>query len=737
MAKSDGSVIIDTLVDTKGFGKGMNTMEKQMGGLSKTIGKLGLAIGAAFAVGKLVQFGKEAIELGSDLQEVQNVVDVTFTTMSDKVNEFAQGAAEAAGLSETMAKKYMGTFGAMSKAFGFMEEEAFAMSASLTQAVGDVASFYNLTQEEAYTKLKAVFTGETESLKDLGVVMTQNALDAYAMAEGWGMTTAQMTEQQKVALRYKFVLDQLSAASGDFQRTSDGWANQMRILQLNIESLKANIGQGLINIFTPILKVINQIISKLAQLSSYFVAFSQLISGKQSSSGGGSPGKALKDIADGYEDIEDSAAGAAKSQNKYLSGLDEIRTFTETADGAGAGGVGAIDLGNIDFDAQTGTNDSLTKSNELIQQLREKLEGLIQRFPILGNVVSIVQGSFELLSKVGTSLFNLLTKPITDNKEGILQATQNIAQFVLGILETVVAGFDGFIQKLNTVYDEHIGPVIDSITEDISNLVEKFLAWFNDDMGPVLEKWGDKFDEVWEDHIDPLLDNFAEFFGVIAEGFGNVWHNKIEPFLDWIVSTLLPVLTPAFEEIGNMVLDTVGFIADLISGLIDILGGLIVFMMGTLTGDWETAWMGLKDILKGVFNILITIVEDGLNNIIGLINNIINGVNAVGGAIGFEKGIPLIPEIDLPMLATGAVIPPNAPFMAVLGDQKHGNNIEAPESLIRKVVREESGNAGGSRIIHNVVQVNRRTLFDEMIEEAKLRQDISGNNPFDLKGAET
>ena len=97
MAKSDGSVIIDTLVDTKGFGKGLNTMQKQMGGLSKTIGKLGLAIGAAFAVGKLVQFGKEAIELGSDLQEVQNVVDVTFTTMSDKVNEFAQGAAEAAG----------------------------------------------------------------------------------------------------------------------------------------------------------------------------------------------------------------------------------------------------------------------------------------------------------------------------------------------------------------------------------------------------------------------------------------------------------------------------------------------------------------------------------------------------------------------------------------------------------------------------------------------------------------
>lgn len=730
MAKSDGSVIIDTLVDTKGFGKGLNTMEKQMGGLSKTIGKLGLAIGAAFAVGKLVQFGKEAIELGSDLQEVQNVVDVTFTTMSDKVNEFAQGAAEAAGLSETMAKKYMGTFGAMSKSFGFMEEEAFAMSASLTQAVGDVASFYNLSQEEAYTKLKAVFTGETESLKDLGVVMTQNALDAYAMAEGWGMTTAQMTEQQKVALRYRFVLDQLSAASGDFQRTSDGWANQMRILQLNIESLKANIGQGLINIFTPILKVINQIISKLAQLSSYFVAFSEMISGKQTSSGGGSPGAALAEIAERYEDVESSAKGAAKAQNKYLSGLDEIRTFSE-AD-AGIGGVDAAGIGNIDLGIDAQTNTDLNNASDAIGAIKERLQELIDKFPILGNVVSIVQGSFELLKKVGIDLFNLLTKPITDNADGILLASKNIAEFVAGMVETIIIGFDGFIQELNTVYDEHIGPVFQSITQDISDLVGKFLEWFNNDMAPVLDRWGEKFDEVWENHIDPLLANFAEFFGVIAEGFGQIWHNRIEPFLDWCISTLLPFLTPVFEGIGNVVLDTVGLIADAFSALIDILGGVILYLAGTFTGDWETALDGLLGILKGIVNLLIVAVEDGLNKAIMVVNGLIDGLNLVGGAVGFNP-IEHIPELELPRLATGAVIPPNAPFMAVLGDQKHGTNIEAPLDTIKQAVREVVGNGNSNgNVLHNVVQINRRTLLEEMIEEAKLRQSTSGRNPFDL-----
>ena len=211
---------------------------------SSKLKRIALLIGSAFAVGKLIQFGKESIELGSDLVEVQNVVDVTFTTMSDKVNEFAKNAMTSAGLSETMAKRYVGTFGAMSKSFGFSEAQAYDMSTALTQLTGDVASFYNISQDLAYIKLKSVFTGETETLKDLGVVMTQSALDQYALANGYGKTTSAMTEQEKVALRFAFVQEQLSAASGDFIRTSDSWANQVRVMQLQLQSLKATVGQG-------------------------------------------------------------------------------------------------------------------------------------------------------------------------------------------------------------------------------------------------------------------------------------------------------------------------------------------------------------------------------------------------------------------------------------------------------------------------------------------------------------
>ena len=255
---ADGTVVIDTRLDTSGIRNGMpeaertarnsaSRMEGSFNKLGSTIKKIGTLIGTALAIGKLAQFGKECIELGSDLAEVQNVVDVTFTTMSDKVNEFAKSAMTSAGLSETMAKQYTGTFGAMAKAFGFSEEQAYNMSTQLTQLTGDVASFYNLDQGEAFTKLKSVFTGETESLKDLGVVMTQTALDQFALANGFGKTTSAMTEQEKVALRLKFVTSQLSDASGDFARTSGSWANQVRVMQLQIQSLKATIGQGLIS----------------------------------------------------------------------------------------------------------------------------------------------------------------------------------------------------------------------------------------------------------------------------------------------------------------------------------------------------------------------------------------------------------------------------------------------------------------------------------------------------------
>lgn len=306
-------------------------VEKQTGRIRNAFKQVGRTVMAALGIGAIITFGKSCIDLGSDLQEVQNVVDVTFGSMSESVDAFAKNAIAQFGLSETMVKRYMGTYGAMAKAFGYTTQQAYSLSASITGLTGDVASFYNITQDEAYTKLKSIFTGETESLKDLGVVMTQTALDQYALNNGFGKTTASMTEQEKVMLRYQFVMSQLSAAQGDFARTSDGWANQVRVLQLRFESLKATIGQGFINALTPVIQALNKLLEKLQTVAEYFKAFTEILFGKSSESdaigGAAAALDSAQDSAGIMADNMQDTAKAVKEITKQLAKFDELNVL--------------------------------------------------------------------------------------------------------------------------------------------------------------------------------------------------------------------------------------------------------------------------------------------------------------------------------------------------------------------------------------------------------------------------
>lgn len=321
-----------------------------MRGITSVAKKAGATIAAAFGLKKLIDFGKSCTELGSDLTEVQSVVDVVFPNMTAQVDKFAKSAAANFGLSETMAKKYTGLFGTMAQSFGFSEKQAYDMGTALAGLAGDVASFYNITQDEAYTKLKAVFSGETEVLKDIGIVMTQNALDAYALANGYEKTTAQMSEAEKVALRYEFIQKQLSLASGDFLRTQDQWANQIRVLKLQFQSLKASIGKGLINILLPVVKMINTVLKKLMVLADAFKSFTELITGNKSSGSSSTGqmsdlGSAASDASVGLDNASDSADAVASSAKKAgsaakkaakemrsLMGFDQVNKLSDPSD---------------------------------------------------------------------------------------------------------------------------------------------------------------------------------------------------------------------------------------------------------------------------------------------------------------------------------------------------------------------------------------------------------------------
>lgn len=382
MAQTVGEIGLDLVIN-------QNQYQQQLKGITSIAKKAGVVLASAFSIKKIVDFGKECVELGSDLAEVQNVVDVTFPHMTAQVDNFAKSAATTFGLSETMAKKFTGTFGAMAKAFGFSESAAYDMSSTLTGLAGDVASFYNISQDEAYTKLKSVFTGETESLKDLGVVMTQSALDAYAMANGYGKTTSAMSEAEKVALRYAFVQNQLNAAAGDFARTSDSWANQVRILSLQFDSLKATIGQGLINVFTPVIKVINVVIGKLMTLANAFKAFTELLTGKKSAGSqvantGAVAEDSLSSAAGAADNLAGATTGAGKAakkaakEMKALMGFDQINKLDDTSDSdsGSSGGSGGSTGGGAGEIMDFGT---LSEDETVVDKIDQSVSNLIKR----------------------------------------------------------------------------------------------------------------------------------------------------------------------------------------------------------------------------------------------------------------------------------------------------------------------------------------------------------------------
>lgn len=415
-ADSVGQIGLDLVINQQQF-------NKQLGGIQNLAKKTGKMLAGAFAVKGLTSFAKDCIELGSNLTEVQNVVDVVFPTMNKKVNEFAQNAASTFGLSETMAKKFTGTFGAMANAFGFSEKESYKMSTALTGLAGDVASFYNISQDEAFTKLKSVFSGETETLKDLGIVMTQTALDQYALANGFGKTTSAMTEQEKVALRYAFVQQQLQNATGDFSRTSDQWASQIRILSLQFDSLKASIGQGLINLFLPIVKVINTVLGKLMTLANAFKSFTAMIMGKKTSGASASLDKTATSAGKVSNSLNNATSSAnklnkstkkvgdtAKKTAKKISGLmgfDQINKLTETkgssgsksstpssGTGSAAGGAsgGNVDMGSL----PKGEDEKATKLGKGYDNLRKAIDKLRVAFSAFSKVAI---GAFKWIWK--------------------------------------------------------------------------------------------------------------------------------------------------------------------------------------------------------------------------------------------------------------------------------------------------------------------------------------------------
>lgn len=281
---SDGQVVFEITGDNRPIGQSLrdttNLIEKEgkkwdreAGEASDSIGdrftgmfkKIATAAAAAKVGQVLVNWAKDAIEAASALEEVQNVVDVTFGESAAEIDAWAKNAITQFGLTETQAKQFASTMGAMMKSSGLAGKEIVGMSEDLAGLAADMTSFYNMDFETAFQKIRSGISGETEPLKQLGINMSVANLEAFALTQGITKAFDKMSQSEQILLRYQYLMQATADAQGDFARTSDGYANGLRLLDSQLNQLKTTVGGFLIGPAADAVGWLNDFLGKLTQ----------------------------------------------------------------------------------------------------------------------------------------------------------------------------------------------------------------------------------------------------------------------------------------------------------------------------------------------------------------------------------------------------------------------------------------------------------------------------------------
>lgn len=657
------------------------TLNKNVNNTFKSLTK---AVKLAAVIAGLFKLGKTALDTASDLEEVQNVVNVTFGSAAAEINKFSKSAIKSFGLSELSAKRYASTFMAMSNGMGIATNSGKTMSIELTKLVGDMASFYNVSQDVASTALTSVYTGETESLKKFGVVMTEANLEAFALSRGITKQYSAMSQAEKVVLRYNYVMAQTAQAQGDFARTSGSWANQIRILKEQYATFMGTLGTALKQVLLPLLQTLNNILSTL--ISTAQTVFSMMGIKLEIE------GSSVSNTVEGVGDIEtgfEGATQAAKAFDKTISGFDELNVLNSKASGTG-GGSGSSAGGGIEIDKGGASTEVEQEEGSVLGGLNNMLSNLNNWFdtkmgPWLSDkAVWLAEKVNDMANKapwglIGETAANGLNKVVTalDNFFSTLDGF-SIGAGLSKLLNSFVAEFDAEAfgkmigEKIKTGLDIAIGFVA---TLDTTALGTAFADMFNGlDTEAIAEKLGTLLSESVKRALEflnafisgadseQIKNSFNAFFSSI-DGTG------IKKLIDELIeniNNLIDSLT-GVENSLNKLLWTIGIIMGIgLTGKILLATGAIGNFIAALgsgrgvAGAFSDAlvWLGLvgEQSLADKLGVSVKALDGLFSQIGGNIKNAVLGIGTTfttaANTVLSQSGIMLESGSKLQVLTT-------------------------------------------------------------------------------------
>lgn len=552
IANTDGNIVIGTSVDTAGINEGMAKIKNQMSSLGKI---------AVFGfIGKqLIGLGKSAAMAASDLAEVNNVV---FTGFGGKegynmVNKFCNTCIEQFGLTEFAAKNMAGSFASMGKALGLQQKNANNMALNLTALAGDMSSFYNISEDYARVALSAVYTGETETLKRYGIVLTDANLQQYALTKGIAQNYRTLDSASKAYIRYMYIMEQTGAVEGkgiqiqgDFARTHLSFANSLRILEQEWNNLEIAMGGFIKTVAAPIIQGLTAIVR--AFVRAFQVMYNTLHSmfgftidwgdkfnkdfSKTSDTLGGASNNA-SNLGSNLGKAGRSATKATKKVkqlNKSLQGFDKLNNLTTTETGGskggggggaggGLGGVGGIDIPDIPLNMKLkGKKKKLPKFDDMFQFGRWISNG------ITDTLNKIPWGKIQKKAKSFAFNFAQLLNGLT-NPKMFKAFGHTLAQGLntaIGMAETFLNTYDfkelgkslgkGINQFFKEFDFEQFGRTVAKWAEDMCDFIETTLATI--DWGLVFKKVGEFFKGLGWKGVWNLL-KLGILKGAIKEAF--------------------------------------------------------------------------------------------------------------------------------------------------------------------------------------------------------------------------
>lgn len=575
---------------------------------------------------------KDAIDISSSLTEVENVVRTTFGNYEKLIQDFSKTSIQDFGMSELTAKQVASRFQAMGTAMGFSQGKMADMSLQLTKLTADMASFYDMEQSDVARNLQAVFTGETEPLRKYGLDLTQATLKEWAMKQGLDADISSMTQAEKTMLRYQYVMANTAAAQGDFARTSDTWANQIRILKQSFEQLAAIIGGALINAFKPFVRTLNAVMQKVIAFATTVTnALGSIFGWKFEISAGGLADD-WSDAAGSAADIADSTGQAAKNvekMNKGLRAFDELNLITtpDNSSGSGSGGSGGGGASG------GGASGGLVQVDTIFKDYESQIRSLRELGAYISDALSDAMESIDwdrIYSKArnfGKGLADFLNGLITPRLFG------DVGMTIASALNTAIYTALSFGEEFDwTNLGDSIAAGVNRFFEtfDFSALGRTINTWVHGIYDTITTAIGNiKWSEVWDGVTDFLSEIDLEAISLIIGAFALKYAGK------FLTSKILK------ETIGKLISEK--FVAAFGQESVKSILSYVVPISLSVAVGALTFTIGKDSIKKDAEN-LVKAYKDGgflqyLQESLKQLINPFEWINAYGGGILSQKGI--------------------------------------------------------------------------------------------------